>query len=190
MIPIIGSFSVQNLESNETFSEKALQDEVKKPEVDKYLSFIIPEDVPDDRESISEGDKTILIVEDDTNFAKSLLEFTRQRGYKGVVSVRGDHALNLALVFKPVGVLLDIELPIMSGWQVIEELKNNLQTKHIPVHMMSSHKMKQESLLKGAINFLDKPVAFEQMPEIFRRIEHIINRESQKVLIYGFLHSE
>lgn len=183
MIPIIGSFSAQNLENKEAFAEKATQDEIKKAEEGKYLSLVIPEDVPDDRESISEGDKTILIVEDDTNFAKSLLEFTRQRGYKGIVSVRGDHALNLALVFKPVGVLLDIQLPIMSGWQVIEELKTNLQTKHIPVHMMSSHKMKQESLLKGAVNFLDKPVAFEQMPEIFRRIEHIINREAQKVLI-------
>jgi CheY-like chemotaxis protein len=65
----------------------------------------------------------------------------------------------------------------------MEELKSNWQTKHIPVHMMSSHKMKQESLLKGAVNFLDKPVAFEQMPDIFKRIEQIVNKESQKVLI-------
>jgi len=149
----------------------------------QYLSPNIPEDVPDDRDVVSNSDKVILIVEDDTNFAKSLLEFTRKRGYKGVVSVRGDHALNLALVYKPVGVLLDIQLPIKSGWEVMEDLKNNSHTKHIPVHMMSSHSLKQESLLKGAINFLDKPVAFEQMPEIFRRIEQIINRESQKVLI-------
>lgn len=149
----------------------------------KYLSLSIPDYVPDDRETIAESDKVILIVEDDTNFAKSLLEFTRQRGYKGVVAVRGDEAFNMAVLYRPVGVLLDIQLPIKSGWEVMEELKGNWQTKHIPVHMMSSHKMKQESLLKGAVNFLDKPVAFEQMPEIFRRIEHIVNKESQKVLI-------
>ncbi len=149
----------------------------------KYLSPSIPEDVPDDRETIAENDKVILIVEDDTNFAKSLLEFTRQRGYKGVVSVRGDQAFNMAVMYRPVGVLLDIQLPVKSGWEVMEDLKGNWQTKHIPVHMMSSHKMKRESLLKGAVNFLDKPVAFEQMPEIFRRIEHIVNKESQKVLI-------
>jgi len=155
------------------------------PEIqqNKYLSPIIPESVPDDRETISDGDKIILIVEDDTNFAKSLLEFTRKRGYKGIVSVRGDHALNLALVYKPIGILLDIQLPIKSGWEVMEELKGNSHTKHIPVHIMSSLHLKQESLLKGAVNFLDKPVAFEQMPEIFKKIEQIVNNESQKVLI-------
>ena len=152
-------------------------------ENDKYLSRFIPEDVADDRDTIDENDKVMLIVEDDVNFAKSLLEFTRQRGYKGVVSVRGDKAFNLAIMYKPVGVLLDIQLPLKSGWEVMEELKNNWQTKHIPVHMMSSHKMKQESLLKGAVNFLDKPVAYEQMPEIFQRIEKIVNKDSQKVLI-------
>lgn len=170
--------TAQNSASATTAEEDAATEENN-----KYLSPKIPDDVPDDRNAISESDKVMLIVEDDVNFAKSLLEFTRQRGYKGIVSVRGDHALNLAIMYKPVGVLLDIQLPIKSGWEVIEELKANWQTKHIPVHMMSSHKMKQESLLKGAVNFLDKPVAFEQIPEIFRRIEHIVNKESQKVLI-------
>lgn len=182
-IPIIGSSFGHASQNKESFPEDEKEDAKAKEEQNKYLSESIPEDVPDDRDTISESDRVILIVEDDTNFAKSLLEFTRQRGYKGVVTVRGDHALNLAMVYNPVGVLLDIQLPIKSGWEVIEELKGNSHTKHIPVHMMSSYKMKQESLLKGAINFLDKPVAFEQMPEIFKRIEHIVNRESQKVLI-------
>ncbi|HLA56566.1 MAG TPA: response regulator [Flavobacterium sp.] len=149
----------------------------------KYISAAIPEAIPDDREAITAGDKVILIVEDDTNFAKSLLDFTHQRGYKGVVAVRGDHAMNMALAYKPSGILLDIELPIKSGWEVMEELKANTMTKHIPIHIMSSHKLKQESLLKGAVNFLDKPVAYEQMPEVFKRIEHFVNRKSQKVLI-------
>ena len=70
-----------------------------------------------------------------------------------------------------------------SGWEVMEDLKSNGNTKHIPVHIMSSHKVKKESLLKGAVNFLDKPVAYEQIPEVFKRIEHFVNRESQKVLI-------
>jgi signal transduction histidine kinase/CheY-like chemotaxis protein len=149
----------------------------------KYISTTIPEEIEDDRDSISEDDKVILIVEDDMNFAKSLLTFTRKSGYKGIVSVRGDYALNFALMYKPVGILLDIELPVKSGWEVLEELKNNSQTKHIPVHIMSSHKLKQESLLKGAVDFLDKPVAFEKIPDVFMRIEHIISKESQKVLI-------
>ena len=158
------------------------EENTEKPK-NSYLSAVIPDEIEDDRNSIAEGDKVILIVEDDINFAKSLLNFTRKKGYKGVVSVRGDYALNFAMVYKPVGVLLDIELPVKSGWEVLEEMKNNSQTKHIPVHIMSSHKLKQESLLKGAVDFLDKPVAFDKIPEVFLRIENIINKEAQKVLI-------
>lgn len=184
-IPIIGSSENQAIEVAQSINNSYLEEKIEKKTEgnNQYLSVSIPENVPDDRDDISSVDKVILIVEDDTNFAKSLLDFTRKRGYKGVVSVRGDLALPLALTYKPIGVLLDIQLPIKNGWEVMEELKNNVQTKHIPVHIMSSHKLKQESLLKGAVNFLDKPVAFEQMPEIFKKIEKIISKESQKVLI-------
>lgn len=183
-IPIIGTTTAQLTEKKEIPAEtENVQKEQATPADNKYISPSIPEDVPDDRDTIVVGDKIILIVEDDINFAKSLLDFTRKRGYKGIVSVRGDYALNFATVYKPVGILLDIQLPIKSGWEVMEELKNNPQTKHIPVHIMSSFHLKQESLLKGAVNFLEKPVAFEQMPDIFKKIERIINKESQKVLI-------
>jgi len=188
-VPLLGS-ALESNEINDSFSTDKdipvateLKEEKEVALKNKYISPSIPDNVPDDRDTISENDKVILIVEDDTSFAKSLLEFTRQRGYKGVVSVRGDYALNFALAYKPVGILLDIQLPIKSGWEVMEELKGNSKTKHIPVHIMSSHQLKQESMLKGAVNFLNKPFAFDEMPEVFKRIEHIINRESQKVLI-------
>ncbi len=186
-IPIVPNNSViisPEIPTTQTLEEREYELRSKKIEDrNKYISSVIPEEIPDDKETITENDKVILIVEDDVSFAKSLLEFTRERGYKGVVTVRGDHALNLALTYKPLGVLLDIQLPIKSGWEVMEELKSNPLTKHIPVHIMSSHKLKQESLLKGAVNFLDKPVAFEKLPEIFKKIEYYLNRESQKVLI-------
>lgn len=182
-LPVFGSaihkINVERIPPTE-FTEV---EEEKAPPKKKYISEVIPAEIEDDRDSILPGDKVILIVEDDINFAKSLLTFTRKKGYKGVVSVRGDYALNFALIYNPVGVLLDIELPIKSGWEVLEELKNHSATKHIPVHIMSSHKLKQESLLKGAVDFLDKPVAFEKIPDVFLRIEHIINKEAQKVLI-------
>jgi len=183
-LPVFGAainkINVEKIPPTE-FTE--VNEEEKLPVKNKYLSATIPDEIEDDRNSITQGDKVILIVEDDINFAKSLLTFTRKKGYKGVVSVRGDYALNFALLYNPVGVLLDIELPIKSGWEVLEELKNHSATKHIPVHIMSSHKLKQESLLKGAVDFLDKPVAFEKIPDVFLRIEHIINKEAQKVLI-------
>ncbi|WP_433829956.1 response regulator [Flavobacterium anhuiense] len=182
-LPVLGmalnKVSVSKKEEEGVFEEETEAADSKP----KYISEVVPAEIEDDRDSIEEGDKVILIVEDDISFAKSLLAFTKKKGYKGVVAVRGDYALNFALIYKPIGILLDIELPIKSGWQVLEELKNHSQTKHISVHIMSSHKLKQESLLKGAVDFLDKPVAFDKIPEVFMRIEHIINKESQKVLI-------
>ncbi|REG91668.1 response regulator [Flavobacterium aquicola] len=160
-----------------------LEAEEEKEANKKYISSVIPVEIEDDRDIIGLEDKVILIVEDDIKFAQSLLAFSRKNGYKGVVAVRGDYALNFAVLYKPAGILLDIELPVKSGWEVLEELKNHSHTKHIPVHIMSSHKLKQESLLKGAVDFLHKPVAFDKIPEVFVRIEHIINKESQKVLI-------
>ncbi len=153
-----------------------------KIESEEYL-LPIPKAVPDDKGSITKKDKSILIIEDDTVLAKSLLEYTRQKGYKGIVSVRGDEGLELALKYKPVGILLDIQLPVKNGWDVLEELKNNPDTKHIPVHIMSSNKLKTESLNKGAIDFIDKPIALEQMAEVFKKIEYIVNNKSSKVLI-------
>ncbi|MBE9462521.1 response regulator [Dyadobacter subterraneus] len=149
----------------------------------RFVSTVIPESIPDDRSSISEKDKSILIIEDDTNFAKSLLDYTRKKGYKGIVAVRGDEGLELAESFKPQGILLDIQLPVMSGWDVMDRLKSNPKTRHIPVHIMSSHKLKNESLMKGAVDFIDKPMALDKMQEIFKKIEYVLSRKSKKVLI-------
>ncbi|MBC7569001.1 MAG: response regulator [Spirosoma sp.] len=152
-------------------------------EAGKYISATIPEPVSDDRHTIAAVDKVILIVEDDTNFAKSLLDYARNKGYKGIVAVRGDDGPKLAVQYRPLGILLDIQLPVMSGWQVMDALKANPLTRPIPVHMMSSHRMKTESRMKGAIAFVDKPMAFEQMQEVFKKIEHVLAQDTKKVLI-------
>ncbi|HEV7382323.1 MAG TPA: ATP-binding protein, partial [Dyadobacter sp.] len=149
----------------------------------RYVTTTIPENVPDDRGDILQTDKVILIVEDDTLFARTLQDYTRKQGYKCIVAVRGDEGLQLAEVFKPMGILLDIELPVMSGWQVMDALKSNPQTRHIPVHIMSSHRMKNESLLKGAVDFIDKPMVADRMKEVFEKIEYVISKKSKKVLI-------
>jgi signal transduction histidine kinase/DNA-binding response OmpR family regulator/CHASE3 domain sensor protein len=149
----------------------------------KFISTTIPESIPDDRNDVTPADKTILIIEDDTAFAKALLDFTRKKGYKGIVSVRGDEAIDLARQFTPVGILLDIQLPVKSGWEVMEELKNRPETRHIPVHIVSSHEVKTEMLVKGAVDYVNKPVSVEQMQEIFRKIEYVLAHHPKKVLI-------
>jgi len=149
----------------------------------KYLTDLIPASVPDDRKNIVANDKIILIIEDDTGFAKSLLDYTRNQGYKGIVAVRGDEGIELAKQFRPLGILLDVQLPVKSGWDVMEELKSDKTTRPIPVHMMSSHEVKTKSLSKGAVDFISKPVAFEKLGEMFQKIEQALSKHPKKVLI-------
>ncbi|SMC69157.1 response regulator [Pedobacter africanus] len=159
---------------------------VEKPEpviAERFTVDRIPKDIEDDRDHIGPEDKIILIIEDDTNFAKTLLGFTRKRNYKGIVAVRGDVGIELANHYKPLAILLDIQLPVKDGWQVMEELKSNPATRPIPVHIMSSLEVKKESLLKGAVDFINKPVALEHMQQIFQKLEQALSKYPKKVLI-------
>ncbi len=158
-------------------------DEKQTEEKEAVNTLQIPENVDDDRNTIQEGDKTILIIEDDTNFAKALLKYAHLQNYKAVIEVRGDRGLAAALEYRPQAILLDVQLPVKDGWQVMDDLKSNQETKHIPVHMMSALHVKNESLMKGAIDFISKPVALDQMTDVFRKIEEALKKGPQKVLI-------
>ncbi|MCF6404388.1 response regulator [Chitinophaga filiformis] len=150
---------------------------------DDYIATEIPAEIPDDRHNLQANDKVILIVEDDTKYADILLDFTRKRGYKGIVAVRGDHGIEMAQRYKPSAILLDIVLPVQSGWQVMEALKSNPATRPIPVHIVSSLGAKKESLQRGAVDFIDKPLALDQIPRIFQQLENALTRNPKKVLI-------
>lgn len=158
-------------------------EEISQSRPKRFTSDKIPEPVPDDRNNVKPQDKTILIVEDDTAFARALLDYTRTKGYKGLVSVQGDQGIEMAKLYKPIGILLDIQLPVKDGWEVMEELKADPATRHIPVHIMSSYEVKRESLVKGAVDFINKPVAFDQMQQIFDKLEQVLSRKHKKVLI-------
>ena len=150
---------------------------------DEYNTLEIPKEIEDDRYDISSLDKIILIIEDDTAFAKALLDYTRKKGYKGIVAVRGDTGIRMASDYLVSGILLDIQLPVKNGWEVIDELKKNPRTRHIPVHIMSSFQVKKESIGKGAVDFINKPFAFEQLDNIFEKIEFVLSKKEKKVLI-------
>lgn len=186
----IPSHQITEVKEEENFTELSVEEPSKTAEVQvvekvvpAYTISHIPEEIEDDRNNMQPGDKLILIVEDDTNFAKALLKYTHQQNYKGIVLVRGDQVLEVAEKYKPLAILLDIQLPVKNGWEVMDELKSNSKTRHIPVHIMSSLQMKKESLMKGAIDFINKPIALEHMGQIFKKIEEALNRHAQKVLI-------
>jgi len=192
IIPVKEATEIKPAENDQTLV-KTIREEVEEiqhildegdEEVKEEVNTLkIPENVDDDRHQIKKEDKVILIIEDDTNFAKALLKYAHLQNYKAVIEVRGDRGLEAALQYRPHAILLDVQLPVKDGWQVMDDLKSNADTKHIPVHMMSSLHVKKESLMKGAIDFISKPVALDQMTAVFKTIEEALKKGPQKVLI-------
>ena len=109
------------------------------------------------------GDRVLLIVEDDPNFAQILLDLARDAGFKGLVAQRADRALALAREYQPTAVTLDLRLPDVDGWTVLDRLKHDPATRHIPVHIISVEENWQRGLRLGAIAFLTKPATKESL---------------------------
>src|SRR4029079_17598293 len=103
------------------------------------------------------GDRVVLIVEDDATFARTVLDVARERGFRGIVALRGDSGLALAHEIKPDAIVLDMNLPVMDGWTVLDHLKHHPATRHIPVHIVSGTEGRTNALRAGAVAFLHKP---------------------------------
>lgn len=137
----------------------------------------------DDRDNINKGDKIILIVEDSENFAKLLVNECRKKGFKSISAVSGEDGLILAEKYKPNAIILDIKLPGIDGYQVLEKLKENQETRHIPVHIMSVEDSTIEAYKKGAIGFLTKPPQKDALDEAFNKIIEITNKNMKNLLV-------
>jgi HAMP domain-containing protein/CheY-like chemotaxis protein/signal transduction histidine kinase len=137
----------------------------------------------DDRGLIAPGDPSVLIVEDDATFAKVVLEYAREKDFKGIVTHRGDSALSLARDYLPSAILLDIDLPDIDGFTVLDRLKRDPSTRHIPVHVMSSLRERERALRQGAISYINKPVGREQLQEEFTRIQKFLMGGKRSLLV-------
>ena len=151
------------------------------PELDPAL--LLPSDVRDDRDEIQDADRVVLIVEDDPDVARTELEVARERGFKGIVALRGDSGLALAHEYKPDAIILDMKLPVMDGWTVLDHLKHHPETRHIPVHIVSAGDGRQNALKAGAVAFVEKPISKEVLEETFGEIRSFIDRELKRVLV-------
>jgi signal transduction histidine kinase/DNA-binding response OmpR family regulator/HAMP domain-containing protein len=140
-------------------------------------------EVEDDRNGIQPGDRVLLLVEDDVNFAQILLDLARERGFKGVVTGRADRALALAREFKPAAITLDLRLPDRDGWSVLDRLKHDPTTRHIPVHIISVEGERQRGIKLGAMAYLQKPASKEALDEAFNKIKDFIERPMKRLLI-------
>jgi len=139
--------------------------------------------IDDDREHIEEGDRTVLVIENDQNFAKVLLDMARDKGYKGVVELDGEAGLKAAREIRPDAITLDIDMPGMDGLQVLDRLKRDPETRHVPVHIISGVEEKRAGLNAGAIAFLAKPVSKEALDAAFARISTFIDTVPKSLLV-------
>ncbi|MDP9360484.1 MAG: HAMP domain-containing protein, partial [Acidobacteriota bacterium] len=170
-----GAFDVPSIEARRTRRE----DESPIEE----LQLIVEEQVPDDRDTITPGDRVVLIIEDDVTFAGILLEVAHEKGFKGVVATRGESGLSLAHRYLPDAITLDIALPDMEGWTVLDLLKHEKTTRHIPVHIISGDDEPARGLKLGAFAQVQKPVTKEALDEAFAKIRGFVERPNKSLLI-------
>ena len=138
---------------------------------------------PDDRHELQPGDRTLLIVEDDPNYAGIMVDAAHAAGLKAVVTARGAEALDLALQYKPVAMSLDVFLPDMLGWNVLSQFKRTLETRHIPVQVLTMDEDRQQGLSRGAFSYLSKPTTTEGLSAALARINDYVQPRRKKLLI-------
>ncbi|MBR2563383.1 MAG: response regulator [Paenibacillus sp.] len=139
--------------------------------------------IEDDLHQIQEGDKTLLIIEDDVKFAQILMDMARGRGFKALVALQGDTGLEMAREHLPDAIILDIQLPVIDGWTILGELKSSSVTRHIPVHVISVVDDMKQGLMMGAIAYLKKPSSKEALDKAFSQIESYTENQLKRLLI-------
>jgi CheY-like chemotaxis protein/signal transduction histidine kinase len=139
--------------------------------------------IPDDRESLQPDDPVLLIVEDDPHYARVLCDLSHDRGFKVLVALRGAEALALAREFHPTAISLDVFLPDMLGWTVLNHLKQDPATRHIPVQMLTLDEDRQHGLARGAFGFVTKPSNPNELEQALARIKDYAAPRRKRLLI-------
>ena len=141
------------------------------------------ERIPDDREHLSPDDAILLVVEDDPHYARILCDLAHDKGFKVLLAMRGAEALTLARTFHPTAVSLDVFLPDMLGWTVLNHLKQDAGTRHIPVQMLTLDEDRQHGLARGAFAFVTKPISADEIGSALGRMKDFAAQKSRNLLI-------
>jgi signal transduction histidine kinase/CheY-like chemotaxis protein/HAMP domain-containing protein len=185
-LPLVYDYAAKTTTTNVNFtSSAALASTVSVPITVHAESgpLLSNAEVSDDRHSIQAGDHVLLIVEDDTRFADILMDLAHDRGFKAVVSTTGGGALPLVRRFKPDMITLDIKLPDMEGWRVLDILKRDPASRHIPIHIISVEDPHERGLQLGAFSVLEKPVDRDTLARALLRTEEFIARPVKNLLL-------
>ena len=138
----------------------------------------------DDRDGIAAGDRVLLIVENDLAFARVLLAGARAAGFKGLVTSTGASALTMAREFHPSVITLDIHLPDMSGWRILDRLKGDLATRHVPICVVSTDDARDRALRSGALGFLAKPLqSSDEADAVIAQLHAYADRRTKRLAV-------
>jgi len=140
-------------------------------------------DITDDREKLSATSRVILAAEDDVKFARILADLAHEMQFQCLIATTAEEALALAQKHLPSAVVLDVGLPDNSGLFVLDRLKGDARTRHIPVHVVSGSDYTQTALSLGAVGYMLKPVKREQLVEAFRKLETRLTQKMRRVLV-------
>ncbi|MDQ3040239.1 MAG: response regulator, partial [Pseudomonadota bacterium] len=141
------------------------------------------EQVPDDRASLLPGDASLLVIEDDPRYATILRDLARSSGFKVLVAHRGAEGLRLVREYRPTAITLDVFLPAMLGWTVLARLKQDSDTRHIPVQIVTIEEERHQSIERGAFSYLAKPGDTESIELALERIKEYSLPRVKRLLI-------
>ncbi|HEX9895485.1 MAG TPA: response regulator, partial [Gemmatimonadales bacterium] len=141
------------------------------------------EQIPDDRDDLEGSAAVLLIVEDDPHYARVLVDLARAQGFKVLVATRGSDALDLARRFRPTAISLDVFLPDMLGWAVLNQLKQDPALRHIPVQIVTLDENRQHGLSRGAFGFVPKPTTTEGLEAALARIKGYATPRRKRLLV-------
>jgi CheY-like chemotaxis protein len=151
------------------------------------MPIATPKHLPDDREKLDTEratlERVLLVVEDDLNFAKVMLNLGRKQDFTCLHAPSGEEGLRLAEQYNPSAIVLDLHLPTIDGWQVLDALKRNPNTRHIPVHIASIEDETLDAYKRGAVGYLSKPVNQESLQGTFDQISTLIAKDIKTLLI-------
>jgi signal transduction histidine kinase/DNA-binding response OmpR family regulator/CHASE3 domain sensor protein len=137
----------------------------------------------DDRDRLTGNSRTILIVEDDDSFARILFELAHELNFECLIATTAEEALIVASQYLPSAVILDVGLPDSSGLSVLDRLKHDARTRHIPVHVVSANDYAQTAMALGAVGYMIKPVQREQLVKTLKQLETKLTQRLRRVLV-------
>jgi len=157
--------------------------EVSLPRATPAPPSVEPAAVPDDREGLGVGERSILLVEDDIAFARILYDLAHELDFKALIAPTGEQGIAMAERYHPSAIVLDVGLPDRSGLSVLDALKHSPTTRHIPVHMLSVSDYTQAALEMGALGYALKPIQRDELVGAFRRLEAKFTQKLSRVLV-------